>query len=92
MMWVGSAFFTVMERRYVERIGSFGHRLWVDGREAVCAGIIAGWALLGVGNGVVEAFAGLPKDEAAAVAAAPASATTPDAPPATPAGPPSAPR
>ena len=92
MMWVGSAFFTVMERRYVERIGSFGHRLWVDGREAVCAGIIAGWALLGVGNGVVEAFAGLPKDEAAAVAAAPASATTPDVPPATPAGPPSAPR
>ncbi len=63
MMWIGAAFFTLMERRYLHRVGEFGHRLWVDSREAVCAGIIAGWALLGVGNGVIEAFMVLPENE-----------------------------
>jgi OPT family oligopeptide transporter len=68
MMWIGSAFFTFMEGRYHERIGSFGHKLWVDGKEAVCAGIIAGWALLGVFNGVIEAFSTLPTNEEQAAA------------------------
>ena len=68
MMWIGAVFFTLMERKYLDRIGSFGHRLWVDGKEAVCAGIIAGWALLGVFNGVIEAFATLPADEKQAAA------------------------
>jgi OPT family oligopeptide transporter len=81
MMWIGSAFFTIMERRYVQRVGEFGHRLWVDGREAVCAGIIAGWALLGVGNGIVEAFVTIPQDAQQAAAMEPAA---PDAVPATP--------
>ena len=83
MMWIGSAFFTVMERRYVQRVGEFGHRLWVDGREAVCAGIIAGWALLGVGNGIVEAFVTIPQDAQQAAAmetVAPAAPEVPAAP------------
>jgi len=72
MMWIGSAFFAFMEGRYHERLGTFGYKLWVDGKEAVCAGIIAGWALLGVFNGVVEAFATLPanQEQAAAMEAA----------------------
>jgi hypothetical protein len=65
----------------VQRVGEFGHRLWVDGREAVCAGIIAGWALLGVGNGIVEAFVTIPQDAQQAAAMEPAA---PDAVPATP--------
>jgi len=72
MMWIGSAFFAFMEGRYHKRLGTFGYKLWVDGKEAVCAGIIAGWALLGVFNGVVEAFATLPanQEQAAAMEAA----------------------
>ncbi|MBM4111219.1 MAG: OPT family oligopeptide transporter [Phycisphaerae bacterium] len=68
MMWIGSAFFAFMEGRYHKRLGTFGYKLWVDGKEAVCAGIIAGWALLGVFNGVVEAFSTLPANEKQAAA------------------------
>jgi len=72
MMWIGSLFFAIMELRNHKRLGTFGYKLWVDGKEAVCAGIIAGWALLGVFNGVVEAFATLPanQEQAAAMEAA----------------------
>jgi uncharacterized oligopeptide transporter (OPT) family protein len=56
MMWLGAAFFTAMEHRYLQRVGDFGWRLWVDSKEAVCAGLIAGWALLGIGDGLIAAF------------------------------------
>jgi hypothetical protein len=78
MMWIGAALFTFFERRYHERIGEFGHRLWVDSKEAVCAGLIAGWALLGIGDGIIAAVTEFPETEAevaaldAKAAAAPA--------------------
>ena len=35
---------------------TFGHRLWVRGHEAVCAGLIAGTALTGIGDQLVKVF------------------------------------
>ena len=77
-MWLGAAFFTAMEHRYLQRVGEFGWRLWVDSKEAVCAGLIAGWALLGIGDGIIAAVTEFPETEAevaaleAKAAAAPA--------------------
>jgi len=82
MMWLGAAFFTAMEHRYVQRVGDFGWRLWVDSKEAVCAGLIAGWALLGIGDGLIAAFVPY-EDETPAAMVAPAEA--PAAAPAVPA-------
>ena len=67
MMWIGAAIFTGMERKYHERIGEFGYRLWVDSKEAVCAGLIAGWALLGIGDGIIAAVTEFPETEAEVV-------------------------
>ena len=64
MMWLGAALFTAMERKYLTRIGEFGHSLWVDSKEAVCAGLIAGWALLGIGDGIIAAVTEFPETEA----------------------------
>jgi len=36
MMWIGAFLFWFFENRYHEKVGSFGHRLWVDSKEAVC--------------------------------------------------------
>ncbi len=76
MMFLGALIFAFFERRYHEKIGSFGWRLWVDSKEAVCAGLIAGWALLGVGDGVIAAFGGYHETVAEANAAAAESQTT----------------
>jgi hypothetical protein len=44
----------------------------VDSKEAVCAGLIAGWALLGIGDGLIAAFVPYPDETPAAqVEAAP---------------------
>jgi len=68
MMWTGAALFTAFERKYHRAIGSFGWRLWVDSKEAVCAGLIAGWALLGIGDGIIAAVTSFPESEEAVVA------------------------
>ncbi len=56
MMFAGACMFAFFEKKYHHAVGSFGWRLWVDSKEAVCAGLIAGWALVGVGDGVIAAF------------------------------------
>ena len=78
-MWLGAVFFTAMEHRYLQRVGEFGWRLWVDSKEAVCAGLIAGWALLGIGDGLIAAFLPYPETAPTAVVA-PATAPAPAAP------------
>lgn len=55
-MFAGSLFFYVMGRLYKSREGSFGKRLWVDTHEPICAGIIAGTALVAIGNILVGVF------------------------------------
>jgi OPT family oligopeptide transporter len=68
MMWLGAAFFSFFEHRYHKKVGTFAWRLWVDSKEAVCAGLIAGWALLGIGDGIIAAFATFSDDTAAVIA------------------------
>jgi uncharacterized oligopeptide transporter (OPT) family protein len=77
MMWLGAAFFTAMEHRYLQRVGDFGWRLWVDSKEAVCAGLIAGWALLGIGDGLIAAFVPYEDETPTAIVAPAEPAPTP---------------
>lgn len=55
-MFAGSFFFYVTGKMYRSREGSFGKRLWVDTHEPICAGIIAGAALVGIGDILVNVF------------------------------------
>jgi uncharacterized oligopeptide transporter (OPT) family protein len=52
-MWVGATIFFVMGLRHREP-GTRGHEIWVAGLEPICAGLIAGSALVGIGNAVVN--------------------------------------
>ncbi|MBI5864261.1 MAG: OPT/YSL family transporter [Planctomycetes bacterium] len=53
-MWVGSLFFWWMGRNRTP--GSTGHKLWVESQESICAGIIAGAAIIGIGDKLTEVF------------------------------------
>lgn len=52
-MWVGALVFWWMGRRYREP-GTSGHEFWVAGCEPICAGLISGSALLGIGNAILD--------------------------------------
>ncbi|MFO1412431.1 MAG: OPT/YSL family transporter [Burkholderiales bacterium] len=52
-MWIGALLFWVMARRY-KAAGTKGHAFWVEGMEAICAGLISGAALMGIGNAIVN--------------------------------------
>ncbi len=52
-MWVGAMMFWLMGRRYSAR-GTRGHEFWVEGLEPICAGLISGAALVGIGNAIVN--------------------------------------
>jgi OPT family oligopeptide transporter len=56
MMFLGSLFFWTMGRVYGNRRDSTGYRLWVETLEPVCAGLIAGAALIGIGDVLVKVF------------------------------------
>jgi uncharacterized oligopeptide transporter (OPT) family protein len=53
-MFAGALFFWWMERRHA--VGTSGHRTWVEGLEPICAGLIAGAALTGIANALVNAL------------------------------------
>ncbi|MBX3379654.1 MAG: OPT/YSL family transporter [Phycisphaeraceae bacterium] len=55
-MFAGAAFFWLMHKIYHARKESFGHKLWIDTHEPICAGIIAGAALVGIGDILVRVF------------------------------------
>jgi uncharacterized oligopeptide transporter (OPT) family protein len=55
-MWLGGMFFWWQARRY-PKPGTKGNRLWVESAEPICAGLIAGAALVGIANAIVIAFA-----------------------------------
>jgi uncharacterized oligopeptide transporter (OPT) family protein len=55
-MFAGALFFWFMHRRYHEKKESTGHKLWIDTHEPICAGIIAGAALIGIGDVIVKVF------------------------------------
>ena len=52
-MWVGAMIFWVMARRN-KAPGTKGHEFWVQGMEPICAGLISGSALMGIGNAIVN--------------------------------------
>ncbi len=52
-MWVGAMVFWLMGRRYKAK-GTRGHDFWVEGLEPICAGLISGAALMGIGNAIVN--------------------------------------
>lgn len=56
-MFAGALFFALAHRYYGPRKESMGHRLWIDTHEPICAGVIAGAALVGIGDTMVKVFA-----------------------------------
>jgi uncharacterized oligopeptide transporter (OPT) family protein len=56
-MWVGAMIFWVMKRRNPTP-GTKGNELWVEGMEPICAGLISGSALMGIGNAIVNVLMG----------------------------------
>ncbi|MBL9215946.1 MAG: OPT/YSL family transporter [Opitutaceae bacterium] len=52
-MWVGALVFWWQGRRNREP-GTRGHAFWVEGCEPICAGLISGAALVGIGNAIVN--------------------------------------
>jgi uncharacterized oligopeptide transporter (OPT) family protein len=55
-MFAGAGFFWLMRRRYGPRPESRGYGLWVDTQEPICAGMIAGAALVGITDVLVKVF------------------------------------
>ena len=56
MMFLGSLMFWIAARISGKRRESAGFRLWVDSQEAICAGLIAGAALIGIADILVRVF------------------------------------
>jgi len=52
-MWVGAMMFWWMGRKHREP-GTRGHVVWVEGYESICAGLISGSALIGIGNAILN--------------------------------------
>ena len=52
-MWLGAAVFWWMGRKHPEK-GTGGHNFWVEGCEPICAGLISGAALIGIGNAIIN--------------------------------------
>ena len=53
MMWIGALVFWWMNRRH-KAPGTKGHDFWVEGCEPICAGLITGAALVGIGNAIIN--------------------------------------
>jgi OPT family oligopeptide transporter len=56
-MFAGALFFWWTSKAYAERKESLGNLLWIQTHEPICAGIIAGAALVGIGDILVRVFA-----------------------------------
>lgn len=56
MMFAGAMFFWVAQRLFQKRPDSAGHRLWVGSHEPVCAGLVTGAALVGIGDTLIKVF------------------------------------
>jgi uncharacterized oligopeptide transporter (OPT) family protein len=56
-MWVGALVFWLMGKRHAAK-GTRGHEFWVEGLEPICAGLISGAALMGIGNAILNVLIG----------------------------------
>jgi uncharacterized oligopeptide transporter (OPT) family protein len=55
-MFAGAAFFEIANVIYRKRTQSFGYRLWIETHEPICAGLVAGAALVGIGDTMIRVF------------------------------------
>jgi uncharacterized oligopeptide transporter (OPT) family protein len=55
-MFCGAGFFWLTHKIYHARKESTGNKLWIQTHEPICAGIIAGAALVGIGDVLVKVF------------------------------------
>jgi uncharacterized oligopeptide transporter (OPT) family protein len=55
-MFAGALFFHLMHRRHEKTPDTRGHQIWVRSSEPICAGLIAGAALLGIADILVKVF------------------------------------
>ncbi|HEX8875402.1 MAG TPA: OPT/YSL family transporter [Phycisphaerales bacterium] len=55
-MFAGASFFWLMHKIYHARKESTGHKIWIESHEPICAGLIAGAALIGIGDILVKVF------------------------------------
>jgi len=55
-MFMGSFFFYITAKIYAARKEAIGHKLWIESHEPICAGLIAGGALVGIGDILVRVF------------------------------------
>jgi uncharacterized oligopeptide transporter (OPT) family protein len=56
-MWVGAMIFWWQGRKKPAP-GTREHAIWVEGYESICAGLISGAALVGIGNAIVNVLLG----------------------------------
>ncbi|MDZ7652656.1 MAG: OPT family oligopeptide transporter [Burkholderiaceae bacterium] len=56
-MFVGALLFWIMGLRH-KTAGTPGHNFWVEGLEPICAGLISGAALMGIGNAILNVLVG----------------------------------
>ncbi|MDX2147477.1 MAG: OPT/YSL family transporter [Planctomycetota bacterium] len=56
-MFLGALFFWWAHKAYQDKPASTGNKLWIQTHEPICAGIIAGAALVGIGDVLVKVFA-----------------------------------
>jgi len=54
-MFAGALLFWVMDLRHKDKQPSTtGRRIWVEGCEPICAGLVSGAALMGIGNAIIN--------------------------------------
>ncbi|MFC0348204.1 OPT family oligopeptide transporter [Undibacterium danionis] len=54
-MWIGAFVFWWMDKKHKDKPkDSHGYKVWVDGMQAVAAGLLAGSALIGIGNAMIN--------------------------------------
>ncbi len=53
-MFIGALLFWYMHKRHEMDEQSAGYRRWVEGAEPICAGLISGAALMGIGNALLN--------------------------------------
>ncbi|AWI08639.1 OPT family oligopeptide transporter [Ereboglobus luteus] len=52
-MWCGALFFEIMRRKY-KTPNTKGNTIWVECLEPICAGLITGAALIGIGDALIQ--------------------------------------
>jgi uncharacterized oligopeptide transporter (OPT) family protein len=55
-MFAGACVFGALHKAYEKQEGTAGHTIWVRALEPICAGIIAGAALTGIGDKIIDVF------------------------------------